>query len=208
MTSSAAYELVPVPRLAVRFPLELPLPDGFVAEEPATWPDVEGSLELVGGRLLYMPPCADRQQYTTADVVLVLGVWRRSHTEFLVAGNDAGMLLGGDSRGADAAVWRHDAVGSHRGRFQRVAPVLAVEVMGELEEETELRAKARWYLDHGVEVVWLLRPVDRTATVVTASAAIDLSGEAEIPAHPSLPGLCAPLAELFAQVSATAPETA
>jgi len=206
VTSSVGYDLVPVPRLAVRFPLELPLPDGFVAERPETWPVVEGSLELVEGKLLYMPPCADRQQYTSADVVGLLWAWRRTHPEFLVAGNEAGMLLGGDSRGADAAVWRLDAVGPHRGRFQRVPPVLAVEVMGELEEERELRAKARWYLDHGVEVVWLLRPQDLTATVVTEAGPIELSGAGEIAEHPSLPGLCAPLSDLFAQVTATAPD--
>lgn len=39
-------ELVHVPRSAVRFPIELPVPAGFVASEPETWPIVEaGSLE-------------------------------------------------------------------------------------------------------------------------------------------------------------------
>lgn len=176
-----------------------------MAEQPETWPRVEGSLELVEGKLLYMPPCADRQQYTCADVLMTLGIWRRAHPEFLVAGNEAGMLLGGDSRGADAAVWRLDATGPHRGRFQRVPPVLAVEVRGEVEDEAELEAKARWYLDHGVEVVWLVFPADLRVTVVTAVGASELTGDAEIPEHVSLPGLRVSLSELFAQVAATTP---
>src|SRR5438270_12659570 len=113
-------EMVPVPRSAVRFPLEVPLRSGFVAERPDTWPLVDGQLELVGGKLLYMPPCADRQQDTTADVITVLGIWRKAHPEFVVAGNEAGMLLGGDARGADAAVWRRDAVGTYEGKYRRV----------------------------------------------------------------------------------------
>src|SRR5438128_9527336 len=32
-------------------------PEGFRPEEPASWPRIDGRLEWVGGRLLYMPPC-------------------------------------------------------------------------------------------------------------------------------------------------------
>ena len=108
-------------------------------------------------------------------------------------------------RYGDAAVWRLDATGPHRGRFQRVPPVLAVEVRGEVEDEAELEAKARWYLDHGVEVVWLVFPADLRVTVVTAVGASELTGDAEIPEHVSLPGLRVSLSELFAQVAATTP---
>jgi hypothetical protein len=118
MSARALDELVLVPRSAVRFPLELPLPEGFRADEPDTWPATEGQLELVGGRLYYLPPSADRQQDTTADVVTVLGLWRREHGEFAVGGNEAGMMLGGEARGADAAVWRKAALGPHRGRYR------------------------------------------------------------------------------------------
>ena len=93
----------------VRFPVELTPPDGFDPARLETWPRVEGRLEWVGGRLLYMPPCGDRQQDTVADVVAALITWVRSHTDFVVGTNEAGMRLGEDSRGADAAIFTHSA---------------------------------------------------------------------------------------------------
>ena len=92
-------ETIPVPG-SVRFPVELTPPDGFDPARLETWPRVEGRLEWVGGRLLYMPPCGDRQQYTVADVVATLIIWVRAHPEFAVGTNEAGMHLGGDSRAA------------------------------------------------------------------------------------------------------------
>src|SRR5437773_10830486 len=71
-------ETIPVPG-TVRFPVELTPPEGFDPARLETWPRVEGRLEWVGGRLLYMPPCGDRQQYTVADVVATLVNWVRSH---------------------------------------------------------------------------------------------------------------------------------
>src|SRR5439155_7582318 len=92
----------------------------------------------------------------------------RTHRDFVVASNEAGMILGGETRGADVAVWRRSEVGDYVGRYRRVPPVLAVEVQGEMEDEEMLRAKARWYLAHGVVVVWLLFPAERRVLVVDA----------------------------------------
>src|SRR5438093_12487672 len=93
---------------SVRFPIELEPPEGFRADDPGTWPDVEGRLEWVQGRLLYMPPCGDVQQVVAASSVGVLWIWAREHREFVVGGNEAGMLLGRDVRGTEAGVWRRE----------------------------------------------------------------------------------------------------
>src|SRR5207249_11430519 len=99
--------------------------------------------------------------------------WPRSSTgsahtpEFAVRTNEAGMRLGDDSRGADAAIWRRAHEGAYHGGFRRVPPVLAVEVAGRDEREPELRDKARWYLGVGVPIVWLVLPEQRAVIVVT-----------------------------------------
>ena len=49
--------------------------------------------------------------------------------------NEAGMRLGDDSRGADAAIWRRAKGDTYDGGFQRMPPVLAVEVAGRDEGE-------------------------------------------------------------------------
>jgi Uma2 family endonuclease len=200
ISTNAYAEMIPVPRIALRFPVELPVPDGFVVDRVETWPRTEGELEYVGGRLLYMPPSADRQQDTSADVVTVLGTWRKQHPGFTVAGNEAGMILGGEARGADAAVWRKEDVGAHQGRYRPVPPILAVEVQGELEDEATLRAKAAWYLDRGVELVWLLFPSQRRIVVITRVAGRNFALGERLPEHPSLPGLTPTVDELFDQI--------
>src|SRR6187455_504716 len=133
--------------VGVRFPVELRA-ERFTPEQPSTWPKLEGRLEFVGGRLLYMPPRADNQQDVAMDVAFVLRSWSETHPEFVVGGNEAGMKLGGDVRAADVAVWRAEMATPRSGRVRGVPPVLAVEVSGEDEAEQVLRDKARWYLQH------------------------------------------------------------
>jgi len=200
MVARAPEELVPVPRSAVRFPLELQLPDGFVASEPDTWPNVEGSVEFYGGKLLYMPPSADRQQDTVVDVIAALAIWRKAHRDFIVAGNEAGMILDGEARGADAAVWRRSDLGPHVGKFRRVPPILAVEIAGELDDEATLTTKAKWYLARRVEVVWLVFPASRHALVLTKSATRKVGPGERLPPHPALPELAPLFDELVEQI--------
>jgi Uma2 family endonuclease len=200
--SREAYEdLVPVPRAALEIPVVLPPPAGFDPERLETWPRVEGRLEYVDGKLLYMPPPGDRQQDTCADVVGVLAAWRKTRAGFIVGGNEAGIQLGGEIRGADAAVWRRGDLGTYEGGLRRVAPVLAVEVAGKYDTEAQLREKAAWYLGHGVQIVWLLFPPERRVVVLGLAGEVSLLAGQRVPAHDALPGLTPAVDELFAQVS-------
>jgi Uma2 family endonuclease len=195
------HALLRLPRKQLRFPLPLKTPPGFRAAEPQSWPQVEGRLEYVDGELLWMPPCADYQQDVASEAVRLLGNWSVKHPEFIVAGNEAGMLLGGEARGADAAVWRKADVGVHRGTFRKVAPVLAVEVAGEDETEVVLREKARWYLGHGVEQVWLLFPKTRLVLVLGAKGMVKVKGRSLLPQVVSLPGLKVTAQSFFRQLT-------
>jgi Uma2 family endonuclease len=194
-------ETIPVPR-AIRFPVELIPPEGFDPERLETWPKVEGRLEYVNGRLLYMPPCGDMQQDTVGDVVLLLGAWARLHADFVFSTNEAGMVLAGDARGADAAVWRRADVGKYQHKFRRVPPVLAVEVAGEDEDERVLRDKAVWYLAAGVDVVWIVLPEQREVVVITGSGERRCPSGETLPADPALPDLSPRVDEFFVQISA------
>jgi len=201
--SELAEDTIPVPG-TVRFPVELTPPDGFDPARLETWPRVEGRLEWVRGRLLYMPPCGGRQQYTVADLVVTLGIWARSHPEFVVGTNEAGMVLGDDTRGADGAVWRRADVEPNDPGPVRVPPVLAAEVAGRDEGERQLRDKARWYLEAGVAIVWLLFPREREVLVVTRAEESRHHPGARLPPHPQVPGLTPLVEELFLQLSADA----
>lgn len=185
-----------VPRIAIRLPLALPEPVGFEVDRPETWPRVDGRLEYVDGRLELMPPCGEMQQRVAIDVGTELNVWRRSHPEFVVGGNEAGMLLDGEVRGADVAIWRGGF--PPRTGFARAAPVLAVEIVGEDENVESLRDKARWYLGHGVEIVWIVAPATRSVLVITPGG--ELEAAERIPESPALPGLAPLVADFFRQL--------
>lgn len=187
--------------LDVRFPVVLRRPRRFRVDRAETWPRVEGRLEFHEGELRYMPPCADEQGQVVFSLVTVLGPWVRKHREFIGGTNEQGMLLDGSVRAADGAVWRRDTLkGQVPGTFFRVPPVLAVEVAGQDEEAEVLREKARWYLEHGVTVVWLLFPGARSVEVLTVNEHHVLPQSKSIPAHPALPGLAPRVRDFFSQL--------
>jgi hypothetical protein len=193
------WETVPVPA-TTRFPIELEPPEGFDPGRLETWPAVEGRLEWVGGRLLYMPPCGDRQAVTIGDLVVALGAWAAARDDFVFGTSDAGFKVGDDVRGADAAVWRRVDVGTVTGGLFRLVPVLAVEVEGRYEREPALRAKAERYLEVGVEVVWILLTRAREVIVLTRDREARVGRGETVPGHASLPGLAPPVDALFRQV--------
>ena len=194
-----------VPRSLLRLPLDVvPLPPGFDPTCPETWPQIPGRLEFVQGRLLYMPPCGDEQQETATDVTTELGSWQRTHAEFVVGSNEAGMILGGEVRAADVAIWRRRDLGPPTGRFRRVPPILAVEVAGMDDTVEVLTEKAKWYFDRGVEVVWLLIPSSRSLRVLTSTGVVEVTS-GSVPEHPSLPGLTPRVEDLFRQLGQVPP---
>lgn len=205
MRSRAAgiFVIVSVPiqllsEVPVRFPVELTIPPGFKPARPSTWPRVVGSVEYVDGKLLYMPPCADEQAEVVSGVVYELVAWARQHREFVVGTNEVGMLLGGSVRAADAAIWRRDE--SHpTGTFRRTPPLLAIEVAGEDDTLVELRRKARWYLEQGVEMVWLVFPKDRQVKVLTAGRTRTFRTTDRLPAPRALEGLSPRVTDLLFQ---------
>ena len=185
---------------AIRFPIEMIPPADFDPEDLASWPRVAGRLEFVNGRLWYMPPCGDEQQDTVADVVITLGAWVRQHPEFVIGTNEAGMRLGGASRGADAAVWRRSDLGARTGGFRRHPPLLAVEVAGIDDTEEYLRDKARWYLEVGVRTVWIVLPQTREVLVIAPGVESRHGADTKLPEPSELPGLSPAVRELFVQL--------
>lgn len=190
---------VAVPR-SVRFPVQLRIPESFDPNDITTWPRVDGRLEYVGGRLLYMPPCGQEQGAVTSSTVTVIGTWLRDHREFRGGTLEIGITLGGDTRGADAAVWRKDQGGPVDKRTLRFAPLLAVEIAGQDEDEEDLREKARWYIDHGVRVVWLVFPDRREVVILRDASDRRFRRDERLPEAPELPGLSPLVAELFDQL--------
>lgn len=147
-----------------------------------------------------MPPCGDDQQDVAASLSGVLEPWSVAHEEFVVGANEAGMILGGEVRAADAAVWLRASAGPRTGGYRRTPPVLAVEIAGRDDEEAALRAKARWYLDRGVQLVWLVWPAARRVVVLDREGEAEFGVDDTISPRAELPDLAIDVARLFRQL--------
>jgi Uma2 family endonuclease len=110
------------------------------------------------------------------------------------------MLLEGDTRGAEGAVWRREALGRITPIYARVPPILAVEVAGREEGEPELRAKAAWYLSRGIRIVWIVLPRSREVVVMRPDGETRHGAGDKLPPHPELPGLEPAVARFFRQL--------
>ena len=87
--------------------------------------------------------------------------------------------------------------------YPREAPLVAVEVRSESNTRSELRAKARRYLEQGTQMVWLVYPESRTVELYHAGEAMQaLSGDAIIEGGATLPGFRAAVSELFPPLQA------
>ncbi len=147
-----------------------------------------------------MPPCGDEQALVTGDLLYVLGAWGRQHPDFLVGGNEPGLLIDEEVRAADAIVRHRESTGGPQRGFLRVPPILTVEVAGEEQDEETLTQKARWYLRRGVQVVWLLLPGSREVVVMTPKRKLRRGAGQQLPSHRSLPDLEPAVNEFFRQL--------
>jgi len=147
-----------------------------------------------------MPPCGDDQQDVAMSVAGLLEPWAAESGQFVVGGNEAGMLLAGEVRGAEAAVWRREQLGPRTGGYRRVAPILAVEVASQDEGEELLRRKAAWYLSRGVHVVWLVFPSSREVLVVHSTGETRHGAGEQLAADPELPKLQPAVDRFFRQL--------
>ena len=75
-------------------------------------------------------------------------------------------------------------------------PHVAVEILSPGQSRLELSAKARIYLEFGVESVWLVDPARRTIEVFEAGARRTLSGD-DVLSSASVPGLEVKAGSLF-----------
>ncbi len=88
---------------------------------------------------------------------------------------------------------------SARGRFLRLAPDLAVEVLSPTDTAAEIAEKVSLYLEAGTRLVWVVDPRRRTVAVHTPDrVARTLVVGDTLDGGDVLPGFVLPLAELFA----------
>lgn len=89
--------------------------------------------------------------------------------------------------------------------YLHVAPDLAVEILSPGEPAGRFAAKLRFYLLHGVRLVWVVDPVAETVTVYTPDQTDErvLGAGDTLDGGEVLPGFSVPVAEILAQLRET-----
>ena len=182
------------------------------ADELLNWPDDGWLYELVEGRLVRMPPTMRGHGKLLMDLLLLLGHYVKEHQLGLTTPPDEGFLLSRPGQkdvvlAPDIAFIRAEREallpqGDESWRkYAALAPDLVVEIASPSQYRPEMAAKARLYLELGVDLVWVFWPRHKRVDVWRVGSdqpVATLGIEDSLDGEDVLPGFTYPLARLFA----------
>lgn len=171
------------------------------AEELERYPQHDYRYELVEGRVVRMSPVG----YVHGRVVLQFGALLQQHVRAAgigVALTEVGFKLRSDPdtvRAPDIAFIRRERLPPVDPKgFWHGAPDLAIEVLSPDDRPSDVQAKTREYLSRGVEVVVVIDPDARTATVFTDAAPSVICGvDDDLDLDDVVPGFRCRVREIF-----------
>jgi Uma2 family endonuclease len=176
----------------------------LTAEEFMRLPDPPDGArqELIEGRVVTMPPPKGIHGVVCNRLGRLLGNHVDAHGLGWVASNDAGVILEREPdtvRGPDLAYYSKERVPVLPTGYFEVPPDLAVEVLSPDDAASRINSKVRHYLAHGVRLVWVVDPEERTVTVYRSREQIRILEETGmLGGEDVLPGFECPVRELFA----------
>jgi Uma2 family endonuclease len=175
----------------------------LTADDLLAMPEDGNRYELLRGELVSTP----MSSYESSDIAMGIGSLLRAfaHPRKLgrVAGADGAFILARNPqtvRIPDASFVRMDRLPppEQRRRFLELAPDLAVEVVSPSDSANDVQEKVREYLDYGVQLIWVVHPLQRTVTVYRPDrSARVLYEEDSLDGGDVLPGFEALVAVIF-----------
>src|SRR5262245_43829859 len=175
----------------------------ITAEEFFEMPDPpDGSRqELVRGEVVTMPPPGGRHGVCCSKINRRLGTFAEDNNSGTVTCNDTGFISERDPdtvRGADVAFWRRERLPEVPEGYIEVAPDLAVEVISPSDHYSRVQATIRHHLTHGVRLLWVVDPEDRSVTVYRSLHEATILTETDtISGEDVLPGFSCRVADLL-----------
>jgi Uma2 family endonuclease len=142
----------------------------ITAEEFIRMPDpLDGSRqELVRGVIETMPPPGTRHGVCCSKIDRRLGNFVEEQDRGTVASNDCGFVSERDPdtvRGPDISFWSKERLPEVPDGYAEVPPDLAVEVASPTDHHARLMQRVHHHLTHGVRLVWVVDPEDRSMIV-------------------------------------------
>lgn len=170
--------------------------------------DEEKRYELDEGELIEMSPGSDRHGVTMNWIAYLVAGFVLEHDLGEVTAAETGFVLGTDAktgrdtvRAPDVAFIAKARLVPLTGKFFRLAPDLAVEVVSPSDTARQLRRKVRQFLKAGTRLMLILYPDDRIVDVYRpGQPAQTLDGGDQIDLGEVLPGFVVKVSDLFARL--------
>lgn len=142
----------------------------ITAEEFARMPNpLDGSQqELIRGEVVTMPPPGGLHGACCSRVTRRIGNFVEANGLGTVTSNDTGFVSERDPdtvRGPDVSFWRKERLPEIPEGYVEIPPDLAVEVVSPSDHYSRIQNQVRHHLTHGVQLVWVVDPIDRSVTV-------------------------------------------
>ncbi len=135
--------------------------------------DLEG-YEYVKGKLVPMPPTSMEHGRISTNLFLPLGLYVRENQLGDVYMPDTGFRVGERVLIPDIAFVSNARMPDDLSKASPIPPDLAVEVVSPTDALHRVVEKAFAYLDAGTQLVWVLEPRSKTATVYRSETDITL----------------------------------
>jgi Uma2 family endonuclease len=162
----------------------------------------EGLWELIDGEPIAVTPSAGLSSMIAARINGHVFIYLMEHPLGHAFSSDAGFILFPDRdtvRSPDFAFVQRSRLPEVPAAYIPTPPDLAVEVLSPTDRMPDALAKVTMYLQAGVQLVWLIDPHKRTATIFRQDESPTTIGEdGVLDGVDVLPGFTLPMAVLFA----------
>jgi Uma2 family endonuclease len=159
----------------------------------------EGKVELVDGEVKLMTPAGAEQGAISMDLATRLNNYVRRHKLGRIFDAQTGFRPFENMRAPDISFVSKGKLPERLPKgFLRVAPDLAVEVLGPEEKVSDYDGKVAEYLSWGVRLIWLVDPNTETVTVVRANGEREvLKGNDVLTGEDVVPGFKIKVRKIF-----------
>lgn len=179
----------------------------MTAEEFCDWvhepEQADKWFELVRGEVIELPPPLKAHGVVCPNISRILGNFLFELGKGYLTSNDSGVILERDPdtvRGPDIAFYEDaNTFAELHPKYGEVPPRLAIEVLSPNDRASKVLRKISDYLRCGVELVWVIDPEIRTATVhQPGKPQVELDETQELTGADVLPGFRCRVADFFA----------
>jgi Uma2 family endonuclease len=157
--------------------------------------------ELVCGIIITIPPPGGLHGAVCSRISRRLGNFVEANKLGTVTCNGTGFISARDPdtvRGPDISFWSRERLPEVPEGYIEVPPDLAIEVVSPNDHYSRVQQKVRHHLSHGVRLVWVVDPMDRSVTVYRSlQQAIILQEKEIIAGEDELSGFSCLVADFF-----------